>query len=853
MWAIGRGRPLIASWAASLLAVASVGAGAGATFAAENEVEDQAAEESPPAEDEPKLIALAKAEAARKQRPVRFDPAWLEPFFRSGTLHRGAESFRQESWAKAETALLKGSAGLPARSPERQAARYLAALSRANQGKWLPAASLFEELHRTYPKLAPYHAYHAARCWLRAGQAQTALDWADRVPSGSIPEAESQLVAIEALRLLDRPRDVAARAGAYVKRFKNGPRLAEALFRQAEALERLRPRPSGAELAEVGAIYRRIWAEAPLESWSSRANERIEALASSNPKAEPDLRKAAASDWLTRGMVYFDRNRNAESEAAFTSVLGAPGLTPAISCKAKYHRAQSIWKQRQRSRAAPLFDEAEAACAQAGDRDLRAKALYQSARCWAASGDRPGAASRFGKVELEHADHSYADDARLRAAEIARDSGDTELAAKLLEEVPAKYPSGDTLNEALWRLAFAGWQAGDDDRALKWLDENLRLIPREQVWYAEGRALYWKARVLERKGDAAGARTYYERAIREYPLSVYALLAMTRVSVSAPKVARSLTRTLRDGGNPPPWRFTPRPLFGDPGFLRAVELARMGQGADARRELSRLGLATVGSKHKANRDDAGADDAEDLLWITAVLLDRGRIWNASHSIPRYTTTRYRLQYPRALGLAKWRLSYPRAFGDLVAKNARANRIPEALQLAIMREESAFSPRIESFANAVGLTQMLVKTARRFSNGAEVSRESLMDPARNLEYGSRFLAFLWNRFGKSAPLAIAGYNAGEGAVDRWLADRGSMSMDEFMETIPYDETRNYTKRVLASYFTYTWLYDDKQPVPGLPLAARSDAGNGAKARPARTVEKPAAASRATAGLRTPAGE
>lgn len=848
MSAIAHGRTLAASLLAGVAVAAAFAFGATAAVASPGDAEEQTEDG-----DEPRLVALAKAEVDRSRRAVRFDPIWLEPFFRSGVLHRGAESFRQESWAAAESALLKGSAGLPARSPERQAARYLAALSRANQGKWLPAASLFEELHRTYPKLAPYHAYHAARCWLRAGQAQTALDWADRVPSGSIPEAESQLVAIEALRVLERWRDVADRAGAYVKRFKKGPRLAEALFRQAEALERLRPQPNGGDIAEVGAIYRRIWAEAPLEPWSARAAERLEALASSSGTAESELRKAAASDWLTRGMVYFDRNRNAESEAAFTSALGAPGLTPAIACKAKYHRAQSIWKQRQRSRAAPLFDEAEAACAQAADRDLRAKSLYQSARCWAAAGDRQGAAARFAKVELEHADHTYADDARLRAAEIARDSGDEELAAKLLAEVPAKYPAGDTLNEALWRLAFAGWQAGDDDRALKWLDENLRLIPREQVWYAEGRALYWRARVLERKGDATGAQSYYERAIREYPLSVYALLAMTRLAESTPKLARSLIRTLRDEGRPPPWRFAPRPLFGDPGFLRAVELARLGQGSEARRELARLGLETAGTKQGASRERGGADDAEDLLWITAVLLDRGRLWNASHSIPRYTTTRYRLQYPRALGLAKWRLAYPRAFGDLVAKHARANRIPEALQLAIMREESAFSPRIESFANAVGLTQMLVKTARRFSNGADVSRETLMDPARNLEYGSRFLAFLWNRFGKSAPLAIAGYNAGEGAVDRWLADRGSLSMDEFMETIPYDETRNYTKRVLASYFTYAWLYDDKHPVPAIPLGARSDGGSGTKGRPSRSAEKPSPPERATAGLRAPARE
>ena len=143
----------------------------------------------------------------------------------------------------------------------------------------------------------------------------------------------------------------------------------------------------------------------------------------------------------------------------------------------------------------------------------------------------------------------------------------------------------------------------------------------------------------------------------------------------------------------------------------------------------------------------------------------------------------------------------------------------------MREESAFSPRIESFANAIGLTQMLVKTARRFSDGAPVTRDDAAGSRpRTSSWAARFLGFLWKRFDGAAPLAIAGYNAGEAAVDRWLGERGDLDMDEFMETIPYDETRNYTKRVLASYFAYSWLYGDK-PVPAVPLRARAEASQG----------------------------
>jgi soluble lytic murein transglycosylase len=764
-------------------------------------------------------------------KPVGFDAAWLDPFFKKGAAKQASEKFREEDWAAAATGFARAVRELPKKSGERLAATYMLALARAAQGEWADAGALFEDLFTRYPKLAPYHAYQAARCRLRRGDAAGALTWAARVARGTVPEAESALVRIDAFRALGRWDEAQLALDAYVERFPGGPRRAEVTFRKAEVMEKLAARtPAGPTetLADVTALYRRVWAEAPTEVWSDRAAERLSELAEGLPAAEAKLvRTHTAGEWVARGMGFFDHNRNVESETAFASALSAPGLDRDLECRARFHRAQSVWKQRQRPRAAPLFDEAETACFRAENRDLHAKSLYQGARCYATMGARDQAFARYARIEAEHADHSYADDARLRAAELASDAGDEQMAARLLSEMPQRYPKGDLLNEALWRLAFSSWRAGRYEDALHWLDENLRLVPREEIWYAEGRVQYWKARVFERQAKRDEARTWYERAVREYPLSVYALLALGRLHSLDPKAEAALTSSLREGIHKvPPWTFSPRPLFGDEGFLRAVELARMGQGGDARRELAKLGLQTSAEKHGPR-----ASDDEDLLWITAVLLDRGGVWSASHSIPRYGVTRYRLEYPKALGAAKWKLAYPRAFPDLVRRNARANGVPEALQLAIMREESAFSPRIESFANAIGLTQMLVKTAKRFSNGAPVTRDVLLDPTKNVELGSRFLGFLWKHFSAAPPLTISGYNAGEAAVDHWLAERGDLAMDEFMETIPYDETRNYTKRVLASFFAYSWLYSDK-PVPEVPLAA----GRGSDKKPPATAQK-----------------
>ena len=766
-------------------------------------------EAAPEARGEEAVPATARA-------PVAFDKRWLEPFFAAGPTRAGADLFRDGDFAAAAQKLAGALAAMPAHAPQRNQTRFLLALSHMNLNAWQAAGDLFEDLWSSYPALAPYHAYYAARCRLRRGDPEGALTWVARVPSRMVPEAEAVLVKLDALIARKRWSEVESEAKAFLDRFPSGPRRAEAKFHLTEAMQQLQ-RPA----EEIAAALRRIWAEAPTETWATRADENLQTLAQSVPPAQRTaLVTHGAEEWVTRGMGLFDKNQNAGAEAAFTAALNAPGLDVATECVARFHRAQSVWKQRQRPRAAPLFAEAESACQRAQNRDLVVRSLYQGARCLASAGERDKALALYARIESEFPEHRLADDARLRAAEVLTDAGDDDGAEQHLRDLPDRYPKGDVAGEALWRLAFAAWRAGDWKKSLHWLDEEVRRFPREEMYFAAGRAQYWRGRIFEKQRAANQAQQAYARAVREYPLSVYALFALERMRHHFPKARADLLRELRPllatQQKPSLSDFRPQPLFAEPGFLRAVELARLGLGSDARRELARLGLA-VSDHPPESQGAAKTSGREDAYWITAILLDRGRLWSASHTIPRNTLTAYRWSYPTdARHDAEWRLAYPRAFPELVSKNSKANRVPEALQLAIMREESAFFPKAESFANALGLTQMLVRTAQRFAK-ERVTREFLLDPSKNLEVGSRFLAFLLDHFNGALPLSIAGYNAGEAAVDRWLRERGTLELDEFLETIPYDETRNYTKRVLASVFAYSWLYQHDHPVPALSFA------------------------------------
>jgi soluble lytic murein transglycosylase len=276
----------------------------------------------------------------------------------------------------------------------------------------------------------------------------------------------------------------------------------------------------------------------------------------------------------------------------------------------------------------------------------------------------------------------------------------------------------------------------------------------------------------------------------------------------------TLVRKLSVSSGDPKWAFRPRALFATAGWKRGLELARLGLGGEAKRELALAGIE-IPTKKNAVVTDA---DQEEMLWVAAVLYDRAGEVALSHFIPRYLLTAYARSYPTGLERKKWLLSFPRGFSDLIEKNTKLTGAPAALEFAIVREESGFDPLMESFANAIGLTQLTAPPAERFANGLPHDRAALRDPAINVAIGARELGYLWSYYSADAALVIAAYNAGETAVNRWLRDpeRGALNLDEFIEDIPFDETRGYTKRVLGSYLAYVWLGDPAQPLQRIPV-------------------------------------
>jgi soluble lytic murein transglycosylase len=770
--------------------------------------------------------------AAPQKAPLTVDMA--APYFGAGAARHAAERFALEDWQAARQgfATYLDEAGPRLDRAGRARVVLLMAEADARMNQWARAARGFARAAADLPLIADYIHYQAARAFYFARDTGAAMTHARKVSAASIRGADAELLIGDLLRGARKHQDMAAHYARYLADRPEGIRRPEARYRLAQAYEAL-----GKAVPEALDLYRALAIGSPLSSWGKQSQARMDVLLKGLDKAERERHETLSADELiARGMVYYDAMRNSLSETDFERALSAPGLTDDKACVAAYHRANSVFKARDRQRAAPLFDQAIAACKKANNVDLHVKAAYQAGRSYAFLGKRQIAIERYRESESVSPEHTFVDDARLRQAEEYADLGNDAKVRELLASIPKKYPDGDMRAEALWRLGWRAYSAGKYKEAVTWLEQQIAVMPIDDNYWAEGQAQYWLGRSHAKLGKTAKSIAAYREAILRYPLSYYALLALNRLREKHPSAFESVVREIQTppaDHDPaqPAFQFAPRVEYGSPGFARALEFLRLGLGDLAEAELRRLGMNVPPGK-----DRLTDPDRIEKLWATAFLYDRAGSYEKSHWPTRWHILDYKRAWPVGHNRERWRIAYPRGFGELIEAHAAQHGFPTEILMAIVREESAFNPLLESWANAIGLTQMIMPTAQRFAKGTdiEVSRASLRDPEKNVTIGARFLAFLWEKWDRHIMLVPPSYNAGEGAVTRMLRERGHLDADEWIEAIRTDQARRYSKRVLASYFVYMYLYRGEIPVVSNDIPAKLVPGSKAKA-PAKPVE------------------
>jgi soluble lytic murein transglycosylase len=165
-------------------------------------------------------------------------------------------------------------------------------------------------------------------------------------------------------------------------------------------------------------------------------------------------------------------------------------------------------------------------------------------------------------------------------------------------------------------------------------------------------------------------------------------------------------------------------------------------------------------------------------------------------------------------------SFPLGFGDIITESAGLQNVDKYLVATVIREESRFDPKAVSWAGAMGLMQLMPATAYRLKKDLKLhlgERSEIHDVKKNIMLGTHYLSMLIREF-RQIPFALAAYNAGENALKKWMAKYNDNDLVEFIENIPYKETRFYVKRVLKSYWRY-------RTINGLPVEASQIAAQG----------------------------
>ncbi|MCS6898538.1 MAG: lytic transglycosylase domain-containing protein [Myxococcales bacterium] len=745
------------------------------------------------------IVAIAEA-------PPALAPS-LEPILGDPRLVEAARLADAEDHAGAAAALEHQITALPAGAAELARWRYQAGRQYALARRPLDALRMFAASAAEPWPLASYASFAAAQQALAAGRTEEALVHA-RAAGGEEP-----LGGLVDLLLADihEQRGAVAEAIPLWKRHlasgKNPPRWAEVSLKLARALRTSAPTPSNA-LEEALALVRRVVLEQPTSPLARPAGELERAILAMLPSERRSALEWRPEEMLSRAMALFEGGKLKEAGATLAEAMAAaqgPGHSGDFACKAATLDGKIKSKRKQREAAVEAWGEAMRHCSG----DARAVALYHGGSASASAGNHAEALARYEQIEKDFHGHRLADDARLKGALEALALGDEARFSSMLERIGEDYPEGDMAPEGLFQLALHRMGKGDWAGATTPLMASRKLRQDERDYRSAGRAVYFLARAFQATGAIPQAIELYRRVLQEQPLSFYMALAYARLAELDGAEAASALKAAREAAPPVPPPALDLPQLQAPGALRAAELLRQGELDFARAEIAAARLVGPGA-------------STELQWAVAGLYSKTGALVLAHTIPRGRVSDWLEHYPEGGWRTRWELAYPRPYLGMVEREAKRSGVPVSLVYAVMREESAFDPNAISGAPAYGLMQFTMDTAKSVGKklGLPISEATVKLPATSIALGCQYLADLRARFPSCPALAIPSYNAGPGATRRWLRQRSSEDLDLFIERIPYEETRNYTKRVIKSYAAYLYLYEPKLLDEALRLPMRT---------------------------------
>ena len=632
---------------------------------------------------------------------------------------------------------------------------FVAGYAAYRTGAYDEAVVLLDRAAAAFPLLGDYALYCRADSLLRMERYDEALAATRRIIKeypDSILTRKVELLNADILYARKEWRPALEAYLAFIEKYASGTDAVIALSKAAASRVALGDKDAAA------ALYRSIWLNYPSSPLASQADGQLRLLTAAGIAVEPYTRE----ELFRRASTLADLR---QFETALTALDAIPAGKPEddLTSHILLKKGQLLFKVRRYKDAAELLTRLAGTSA-VNDRD---DSLFWQARAVDKTGNSDEAARTFLSLAEGFPKSTLADDALLQAALIRKDQGDRDQSLALLDRLITTYPQSDLKQRALWEIGWTRYLAGDYPAAA----ERFRSLAE----YPEMRekALYWLGRSYDASGNREYAGKVFAMLLQEYPTGFYTV-RYVKGSDSRDRVVSSVDFIQ---GIPVP-----------AGYDRIKALITLGMFDEARLELA------------ADRKKGGKQKPS--LGLARLYLEMG-----DYTTPMGYTKLEKLAAITPDNLRLWNISYPLPYREPVTEQVGRTRIPESLVYAVMRTESSFSPAVLSSAGAVGLMQLMPSTARQVvGKNATFDPADLTRPEFNISCGVRHLKELTVQYDNSLVLSVAAYNAGATAVNRWRKKFGTLREDEFIENIPYGETREYVKKVLAGAEIYHRLYN-----------------------------------------------
>lgn len=425
--------------------------------------------------------------------------------------------------------------------------------------------------------------------------------------------------------------------------------------------------------------------------------------------------------------------------------------------------------------------------------EANAQRLYNLGEIARSDEDEQGFLANLNRLRQEAPTSSWFESALLSAGNMYLLKRDYDKAIDNYRELATRFPSSPRASYTHWKAAWLDYRQGRKDQAKQAFIEQVQNWPNGAEVPA---ALYWRGRIAEDEKDIGTARTWYAKVADRYRNYYYGFLARQRLSAiglqgdlkSDPLLDKIPALNEFDEASK-----TVEPPDGE---LR-VEKAKL---------LDNAGLSEYAVKElQAASGGAGPNWA--TLQIAKIYRDAGRYHRALQMLKRAVPTYYAIEL-NALPRPYWENLFPRPYWNDLKRFAAENGLDPYLVASLIRQESEFNPGALSHANAWGLMQLLPTVGKGEAKELKIRRfrtDALLNPSTNLQLGTRYLKEMISKYNGQPEYALAAYNAGTNRVDDWLANGTYRDVYEFVESIPFTETREYVQAIMRNAQIYKRLY------------------------------------------------